>query len=253
MTQNSYKLLEDYMLSCMGDSAHDKEHVYRVLYTALEIAEAERKAGTDEEELQRNAGIGDMPCMHNATARNVGIDIDILITACLLHDIGRKEQFENPTLCHAQVGAKKAYAFLLKNGFAEDFAKEVRDCVETHRYRKSNPPKSIEAKILFDADKLDVTGAIGIARTLVYKGRVEEALYSLDDRGQVSDGRGDKVPSFFQEYKYKLENIYDRFYTAKGAELAKERQAAATAFYESMLREVRRSYQGKEKLGVYVE
>lgn len=237
MTQATYRLIEDYMLSCMGDSAHDKEHVYRVLYTALEIAEAEKSAETDRQSLRENTAI----------------DIDILIAACLLHDIGRKEQFANPALCHAQVGAQKAYAFLIKSGFAEDFAKEVRDCVETHRYRKSNPPKSMEAKILFDADKLDVTGAIGIARTLVYKGRVEEALYSLDEKGQVSDGQGDKIPSFFQEYKYKLENIYDHFYTIKGTALAKERQKAAVAFYESMLNEVRRSYQGKEKLGEYVE
>lgn len=35
-------------------------------------------------------------------------------------------------------------------------------------YRKSNPPQSIEAKILFDADKLDAAGAMGIARTLIY-------------------------------------------------------------------------------------
>lgn len=239
MTQNTYKLLEAYMLSCMGDSAHDKEHVYRVLYTALEIAAAE-KHNTESNENGIN-GTGEQP------------DMDILITACLLHDIGRKEQFENPALCHARVGAKKAYAFLMENGFEADFAEKVRDCVETHRYRKSNPPKSIEAKILFDADKLDVTGAIGIARTLVYKGRMEEALYSLDENGQVSNGEGDTIPSFFQEYKYKLENIYDHFYTAKGEELAGERQMAAVAFYESMLQEVRCSYLGKEMLGEYVE
>lgn len=239
MTQNTYKLLEAYMLSCMGDSAHDKEHVYRVLYTALEIAKAEKN--NIESDKNDISGMGEQP------------DMDILITACLLHDIGRKEQFENPALCHAQVGAQKAYAFLMGNGFTEDFAERVRDCVETHRYRKSNPPKSIEAKILFDADKLDVTGAIGIARTLVYKGRMEEALYSLDENGQVSGGQNDKIPSFFQEYKYKLENIYDHFYTAKGEELARERQVAATAFYESMLQEVRCSYLGKEMLGEFVE
>lgn len=38
MTKETYTLLENYMLSCMEDSAHDKEHIYRVLYTALDIA-----------------------------------------------------------------------------------------------------------------------------------------------------------------------------------------------------------------------
>lgn len=212
MKKDIYRLMEDYMLSCMGDSAHDKEHIYRVLYTALEIAQAEPD-----------------------------VDMDVLICACLLHDIGRKEQFDNPALCHAQVGAKKAYRFLLEQGFSEDFAGRVQECIRTHRYRKSDPPQSIEAKILFDADKLDVVGAIGIARTLVYKGRVSEPLYSLTPEGHVSDGKNDVQPSFFQEYKYKLENLYDNFYTARGAEMAGKRRAAAQAFYSSMLQEVRES------------
>ena len=57
---------------------------------------------------------------------------------------------------------------------------------------------------MFDADKLDVTGAMGIARTLIYKGIVSEPLYPL-----LPDGAGNETPSFFQVYKYKLEHIYD--------------------------------------------
>ena len=64
MTKDNYTLLENYMLSCMEDSAHAKEHIYRVLYTALDIA------GTEE-----------------------AVDMDVLISACLLHDFGRREQF----------------------------------------------------------------------------------------------------------------------------------------------------------------
>lgn len=175
MTRETYSLLENYMLSCMDDSAHDKEHVYRVLYYALEIAE---------------------------TLKDV--DYDVLIAACLLHDIGRKEQFENPALCHAAVGSEKAFLFLTEHGFDPEYAEQVRQCIKTHRYRENNQPQSPEAKILFDADKLDVTGAMGIARTLIYKGIVSEPLYSLLPDGTVSDGAGDDAPSFFQEYKYKL-------------------------------------------------
>lgn len=101
--------IEKYMCSCMSDAAHDKQHVYRVLYNAVEIAKTER-----------------------------GVNYDVLIAACLLHDIGRKEQFEDSSKDHAEVGAQKARA-----------------------------PQSVEAKILFDADKLDVTGAMGIARLCI--------------------------------------------------------------------------------------
>ncbi len=62
MDKKQYSEIENYMLTCMQDSAHDREHIYRVLYTALDIARYEKN-----------------------------VDYDILITACLLHDIGRNE------------------------------------------------------------------------------------------------------------------------------------------------------------------
>ena len=220
MDKKTYFLLENFMLSCMEDSAHDKEHVYRVLYNALDIAKTESN-----------------------------VDYNVLITSCLLHDIGRKEQFENPALCHAAVGGSKAYNFLLGHGFEISFAEKVKQCIQTHRYRKNNIPQSLEAKILFDADKLDVLGTMGIARSLVYKGIVSEPLYSLLPDGTVSDGGSDSVPSFFQEYKYKLENLYSKFYTARASQLAKERQRIAEDFYNSLYQEASLPYQnGKSEL-----
>ena len=220
MNKQTYNLLENFMLCCMKDAAHDKEHVYRVLYHALEIAKTESP-----------------------------VNYDILIAACLLHDIGRKEQFENPALCHARVGSEKAYQFLLAHDFDVSFAEQVKQCIQKHRYRQDNPPRSLEAKILFDADKLDVAGAVGIARTLIYKGIVAEPLYSLLPDGSVSTGEHDIAPSFFQEYKYKLENLYSGFYTEKAAAIAKDRQSIAAAFYNSLYQEVNSAYQnGREKL-----
>ena len=209
MDRTTYAQWEAFMLASMEDSAHDKEHVYRVLSNALVIAEGEK-----------------------------AVDHELLICACLLHDIGRPDQIRNPALCHAQVGADKAYAWLLEKGFAPDFAQKVRDCILTHRFRKNRPPQSLEAKILFDADKLDVVGAIGVARTLVYKGTVSSPLYTRKETGEISDGREDVEPSFFQEYCYKLEKLYDRFYTDRGRELALARRSAAVSFYENLYREV---------------
>lgn len=211
--------IENYMQECMTDSAHDKEHIYRVLYTALDIAQYENN-----------------------------VNFDVLIAACLLHDIGRQEQLDNPELCHAAVGAEKAYHFMLKNGFDEEFASQVKDCIKSHRYRADESPRSIEAKILFDADKVDVTGVLGIARTILYGSQIGEPLYSLLPDGQVSDGTNDTTPSFFQEYKYKLENLYDKFYTERAACIAKERQSSAVLFYKSILEEVSSSYSVGQKL-----
>lgn len=221
MDKSQYSEIEKYMLACMQDSAHDREHIYRVLYTALDIAQYEKN-----------------------------VDYDILITACLLHDIGRHEQFVNPKLCHAEVGSKKAYDFLLSHGWSEVRAAHVRDCIYTHRFRSENPPMTIEAKILFDSDKIDATGAIGIARTLVYKGIVSEPLYTLNSDGTVNDGSNTLEPSFFREYQYKLKNVYDRFFTKRGEEIGLQRRKAANDFYSAMLSEVCRSYNsGTERLG----
>lgn len=228
MTRENYELLQNYMDICMGDSAHDREHIRRVLYLALEIAGTEPEA-----------------------------DPDVVIAASLLHDIGREEQFRDPALCHARVGAEKAYRFLLSHDFPGDFAAHVRDCIRTHRFRSSDPPDTIEAKILFDADKLDVTGAIGMARTFFYAAQVGQPLYTLLPDGTVSDGTAEEPPgvhSVLREYKMKLEKIYDGFQTPKGREMAEQRRAAAVYIYENILQEARAPGQsGQVRLRQYLK
>lgn len=220
MNKDTYLMLETYMCSCMQDTAHDKEHIYRVLYNALEIAKSESY-----------------------------VNYDVLICACLLHDIGRNEQFADPSLCHALVGGEKAYSFLTTNGFSMEFAERVRHCIQTHRFRKNSMPQTVEAKILFDADKLDVCGAVGIARTLLYQGIVSDPLYHRRPDGNVSNDIDDDRPSFFREYNFKLRNLYSQFYTSKGAEIASQRKSAAVSFYHNLLNEVTETYRlGQEQL-----
>ncbi len=220
MKKSDFELIEKYLLDCMKDSAHDNVHIYRVLYIALDIAEFE----TD-------------------------VNYDVLITACLLHDIGRKEQLENPELNHAVVGAVKARLFLLSQGYSVTFVDHVEKCIKAHRFRSSYPPCSIEEKILFDADKVDVTGVIGIARTLLYQGEIGTPLYQIDDNGIIIFKNNANSDLFIHEYKYKLENPYNNFHTKRGKEIALQRQPSAVEFYNSMLIEVEPIYvSGKEKL-----
>ena len=225
MDKTTFCRLEAYMQSCAGDSAHDMHHIYRVLYYALEIAGAYPET-----------------------------DMDVLITACLLHDIGRPEQFADPRVCHAQAGAEKAAVFLQDLGMNSGFIKKVCHCIRAHRFSKKSPPESLEAKILFDADKLDVVGAMGIARTLQYQGTMQRPLYTLTEDGQVSDGSDTAEPSFFQEYKRKLERLYVGFLTEKGKKLALERQSAAVDFYNALYAELSHGYRiGKPILDNHLE
>lgn len=210
MERKTYALLDDYMNACMRDAAHDREHVYRVLNNAVLIAKDEKD-----------------------------VNWDVLIASVLLHDISRPEQLADPKVDHALHGAEKAYAFLHAHGFDAEFCDRVRRCIRTHRFRKSDQPDTLEAKILFDADKLDVAGAIGIARTLQYSGETGRPIYTRDEQGRISDGTGDTADSFFKEYKFKLEGICSHFLTASGRRLAQQRHAAAMAYYVALLRDVR--------------
>ena len=210
MTHQEYKEIESFMLSHMNDSAHDQHHIYRVLNTALDLSQFE-----------------------------LAVDSEVLVAACLLHDIGRERQFADTSLCHAQIGGEMAYAYLIDRKWSKEKATHVKKCVASHRYRANNIPESIEAKILFDADKLDASGAMGIARTLIYGGYVGEPLYILDENNHILvDGGGADVSSFFQEYTYKLKKIYPLLYTEHGKTLALERQKTSVDFYNSLFLEV---------------
>ena len=215
MTKDEYSIIENFMLEKMQDSAHDKHHVYRVLNSALDIA-----------------------------SRMDTIDYDVLLAACLLHDVGREVQFTNLELCHAQIGGDIAYDFLLSQNWSIQKALHVKECISSHRFRRNNAPKSMEAKILFDADKLDASGAIGIARTLIYEGQVSEPLYIFDEEDKIIvDGGGAEISSFFQEYNYKLKKVYNAFYTDRAKEIAKERQKTAIDFYNGLLSEVMNNHE----------
>ena len=210
MTHLEYKEIEAFMLKQMQDSAHDKYHIFRVLHSALDMSSFETT-----------------------------VDMDVLIAACLLHDIGREKQAADPNLSHAQIGGDMAYEYLISRKWDESKAVHVKECVAAHRYRDDNPPSSIESKILFDADKLDSSGALGIARTLIYGGQICEPLYLLDEDGNIIvDGGGAELSTFVQEYNYKLKNLYDAFYTQRAKEIAADRQKTAVDFYNSLVEEI---------------
>ena len=210
MGEDTYKKIEKFMLEMMKDSAHDILHIYRVMYQAFRIAKK-----YDE------------------------VNKRILIASCLLHDIGRDIQFQNPLQCHAVEGGKMAYTFLKQLGWEESDCRHVQDCITTHRFRTNNSPKTIEAKILFDSDKLDVTGALGIARSLLYKGQVGEPLYTVDENFNIHDGRNPGSPeSFLKECHFKLLKLCDHFYTPEATIIAQGRCEFMQTFFEELVEEI---------------
>ena len=97
------------------------------------------------------------------------VDYDVLLLAALLHDI---EQPYYEKKSHAYLSAKKAKVILSNLGFNADLINKVTEIILEHSSENPDkPPSSIEAKILFDADKIDGLGAVGIARVFTYCGQ----------------------------------------------------------------------------------
>ena len=100
-----------------------------------------------------------------AMGRTMNARLNILAPAALLHDIGRNQESRSRgNICHAEWGAEMAIPLLRKLDYSEADITSICHCIRGHRFRSATRPESLEAKILFDADKLDSIGAIGIGR-----------------------------------------------------------------------------------------
>lgn len=174
-------------------------------------------------------------CLHIATAE--GGDTNILTASALLHDIGRHTQDLNKgKVSHAVISVDMARPILEKFKFNEEDIKKILHCIETHRYRKGGEPRSHEARILFDADKLDAIGAIGIGRAFVFAGENGAAVHIRNLNIENSESYT-KQDTAYREFKVKLEKIKDRIYTSEGKRIAAERHEFMVAFFERLKKE----------------
>lgn len=157
--------------------------------------------------------------------------------AAVLHDVARPEELRaNGKLCHASLGAKLAPELLNKCGFDDPaFVADVASCVKRHRYRGTNSdkPVTMEQKIIFDADKLDSIGAVGVARALHFSGRIGSRIHNSKEEALASEsyGAGD---SAYREYLVKLRHIPKKMLTSAGLELAAERAHVTREFFERL-------------------
>ncbi|MFA5413308.1 MAG: HD domain-containing protein [Patescibacteria group bacterium] len=165
-------------------------------------------------------------------------DLDILKLAAILHDISRDyADKRNGAVCHAEHGAERARAILKKINFPEKKIEQVVHCIRCHRFRGKNIPKSKEAKILFDADKLDAIGAVGIGRAFLFAGEIGARLHNsdVDIKKTKAFSREDTA---YREFALKLSGIKDRMLTAEGRRIAKERHKFMVDFFKRIDKEI---------------
>ena len=140
-----------------------------------------------------------------------------------------------------------AYDFLINNGYKADFSNKIKKAITQHRFR-NNKPDTLEAKILFDSDKLDVMGCIGICRTLFYEGEMNIPIYikKNNENDELDFDLG--KDSFVYEYNFKLKKLSVGLYTRQGKEIAKSKQKTLANFYKTLLKEIKLPYRNIDKL-----
>jgi uncharacterized protein len=180
------------------DSTHDFDHVLRVYRLAERIGQAE------------------------------GADMPVLRTACLLHDIARADQDASRVSDHAAEGARRARDLL--SGLPPEFVDAVAHAIAAHRFRGDNVhPRTLEARILYDADKLDAIGAVGIARAFCYGAHQGQPLWGPPDADTHTP---------VKEFTVKLSKIKDILFTETARAIAEERHRFMVQFFQRMAAEV---------------
>ena len=193
-----------------GDgSGHDWWHIYRVWTLAKKIA-TEEKAQLETVEL-----------------------------GALLHDIA-DWKFHNGD---DSIGPAMAQEFLSNNDVDPQLTESVVDIVSTISYKGAGvatPMKTLEGKIVQDADRLDAIGALGIARTFAYGGYKNRLIYHPDEKpvlhqsyADYKNNKGHTINHFYE----KLLLLKERMNTKTGKQIADGRHQFMQSFLEQFYRE----------------
>ena len=193
-----------------ADAVHDFDHVLRVLALAERIGQAE------------------------------GVDLEIVRAAALLHDMAR-EQAEADGLDHAAIAADQAREIL--SGQPSEKVEAVAHAIAAHRFRAGPEPATREAQVLFDADKLDAIGAVGVARAFAYGGAHGQRLWAPVDAVDVArwaeEGDHAQEHTPVHEFVVKLSRLKGQLFTSAGRSIAEERHTYMVEFFERFDAEVR--------------
>lgn len=223
MIEKRYEKIKEIIGKELSCSAHNLDHVMRVYRLSLLLAEHEEN-----------------------------VDLDVLIPAALLHDIARVKECTDNTgeTDHAILGSEIAEEILRELEYEKDKIENIKHCIVTHRFRSGNEPKTIEAKILFDADKLDAIGAIGTARCFMLAGQFGQSLFpnqyseeyinqNITENGRIKDV---SEHSPFVEYEFKFKKIPEKLYTEKAKQIGASRLKVMDEYFNRLSLEIEGEY-----------
>ena len=197
------------------DAAHDYDHLVRVIALADKIQSSE------------------------------GGDLSTIWAAVALHDIGQERERRHGG-DHASIGAELAAQLLKDTPFPQDSIPAVKQAIREHRMTGGVTPQTLEGRILYDADKIDCLGAIGIGRLYCITGRYNQKVYAPIPDDIVEPivphmirhlrRRPDYSPSI--EFQLLFADLPERMTTNTGREMARERFLYMQEFFTRLKQEV---------------
>lgn len=173
-----------------------------------------------------------------AIGRSMGARLDILAPAALLHDIGRSQESRSKGgLCHADIGADMAEPILRELGYSKEDRTAICRCIRSHRFRGDTEPESLEEKILFDADKLDSIGAVGVGRAFLFAGQIGARLHNaeVDHSATVAYSGEDTA---YREFQVKMSKVSKEMLTPLGRKIARRRHDFMETFFAELNLEI---------------
>lgn len=169
-----------------------------------------------------------------------GADLEIVRAAALLHDIEGSHPAGDERANHHHQSADIAAEILRTEGWSSERIAAVQHCIRAHRYRDNRePPATIEAKVLFDADKLDVLGAIGVARVIGYAVQAGQPVFTEPSPRFMATGEEEpgEPHSAYHEHLFKLSKIKDRLFTASARQIAAARHEYLEEYFKRLIAE----------------
>ncbi|MBD2796597.1 HD domain-containing protein [Xenorhabdus sp. 18] len=189
------------------DGAHDVAHLYRVWRNARQICQAESG------------------------------NLRLVFAAVLLHDCVNVEKNAPNRHLASRMAAEKAALILQDLAWSEEDISAVCHAIEAHSFSADLTPRTVEAKIVQDADRLDSIGMVGIGRCFYTGGRMGSSMYDFHDplaKQREYDDKAYTVDHFYT----KLFKIGSGFQTASGQKMAQERTARMKWFLDAFLDEI---------------
>jgi len=192
-----------------GDAAHDLEHTRRVVANARGLAATE------------------------------GAKLEIVLPAAWLHDCVTVPKDSPQRATASRLAAAQAGAWLREWGWPAELLPDIAHVIEAHSFSAGIAPRTIEAKVVQDADRLDALGAVGLARCLMLGGALGRPLYAAEDPFCEQRAPDDKAACVDHFYT-KLLTLEATMQTEGGRAEARRR----TEFLRQFLGELKRAIKG---------